>query len=73
MHSVLDNAGITIWKHVAGKLGIMTDRAVRTVVAPLIEELDVRTPSLRQIVANLSGGNQQKVSLVSGSRPASGS
>jgi ribose transport system ATP-binding protein len=64
MHSVLDNAGITIWKRVAGKLGLLTDRAVRTVVAPLIEKLDVRTPSLRQIVANLSGGNQQKVSLV---------
>jgi ribose transport system ATP-binding protein len=64
IHSVLDNAGITIWKRVAGKLGLLTDRAVRTVVAPLIEKLDVRTPSLRQIVANLSGGNQQKVSLV---------
>ena len=64
MHSVLDNAGITIWKRVAGKLGLLTDRAVRTVVTPLIEKLDVRTPSLRQIVANLSGGNQQKVSLV---------
>jgi ribose transport system ATP-binding protein len=64
MHSVLDNSGITIWKRVAGRLGFLTDRAVRSVVAPLIEKLDVRTPSLRQIVANLSGGNQQKVSLV---------
>jgi ABC-type sugar transport system ATPase subunit len=33
------------------------------VVAPLIEKLDVRTPSLRQVVANLSGG-KQRVSLV---------
>lgn len=64
MHSVLDNAGITIWKRVAGKLGFLTDRAIQVVVAPLIEQLDVRTPSLRQIVGNLSGGNQQKVSLV---------
>jgi ribose transport system ATP-binding protein len=64
MHSVLDNSGITIWKRVAGRLGLLTDRAVRSVVALLIEKLDVRTPSLRQIVANLSGGNQQKVSLV---------
>jgi ribose transport system ATP-binding protein len=53
MHSVLDNTGITIWKRVAGKLGLLTDRAVRTVVAPMIEKLDVRTPPLRQIVANL--------------------
>jgi ribose transport system ATP-binding protein len=53
MHSVLDNTGITIWKRVAGKLGLLTDRVVRTVVAPMIEKLDVRTPPLRQIVANL--------------------
>ncbi len=64
MHSVLDNAGITIWKRLAGRLGLLTDRAIGSAVSPLIEKLDVRTPSLRQIVANLSGGNQQKVSLV---------
>jgi len=64
MHSVLDNAGITIWTRLAGRFGFLTDRAVGSAVAPLIQKLDVRTPSLRQVVANLSGGNQQKVSLV---------
>ena len=60
-HSVLDNAGITIWKRLARRFGFLTDRAVGSAVAPLIQKLDVRTPSLRQVVANLSGGNQQKV------------
>jgi ribose transport system ATP-binding protein len=36
---------------------------VRRAVAPLVEKLAVRTPSLRQRVGNLSGGNQQKVSV----------
>ena len=63
MHSVLDNAGITIWKRLARRFGFLTDRAVGSAVAPLIRKLDVRTPSLRQVVANLSGGNQQKVSV----------
>ena len=64
MHSVLDNAGITVWRRVAGRLGLLTDKAVQAVVAPPIDKLDVRTPSLAQLVGNLSGGNQQKVSLV---------
>ncbi len=29
----------------------------------MVERLEVRTPSLGQIVGNLSGGNQQKVSI----------
>ena len=64
MHSVLDNAGITIWKRLARRFGLLTDRAIGSAIAPLMRKLDVRTPSLRQVVANLSGGNQQKVSLV---------
>ncbi len=64
MHSVLDNAGIAVWRRLAGRLGELTDRATQKVVAPLIGKLEVRTPSIRQTVGNLSGGNQQKVSLV---------
>ncbi|HET7715446.1 MAG TPA: ATP-binding cassette domain-containing protein, partial [Bauldia sp.] len=32
-------------------------------VAPFVSRLEVRTPSLSQAVGNLSGGNQQKVSI----------
>ena len=31
--------------------------------SPVIAELEVRTPSLAQFVGNLSGGNQQKISV----------
>jgi len=35
----------------------------RSLAQQEVEELDIKTPSLHQLVRNLSGGNQQKVSL----------
>lgn len=63
IHSVLDNAGITVWQQLQRALGVLTDRVVQRTVTPVIEKLEVRTPSLLQIMGNLSGGNQQKVSV----------
>ena len=62
-HSVLENAGITVWRKLASRLGILRDERVRERVAPIIAELEVRTPTLAQSVGNLSGGNQQKISV----------
>jgi ribose transport system ATP-binding protein len=62
-HTVLQNAGITTWRKLAGRLRLLGDRAVRAHVSPFIRKLEVRTPSLAQMVANLSGGNQQKISV----------
>ncbi|MDQ0394182.1 sugar ABC transporter ATP-binding protein [Labrys monachus] len=62
LHSVLDNAGITIWRKLA-RFGLLTDRKVRAAAEPHIRKLEVRTPSLQQTVGNLSGGNQQKISV----------
>jgi len=62
-HSVLENAGITVWRRLAGSVGLLADTSVRAAVLPFIERLEVKTPSLRQLVGNLSGGNQQKISL----------
>ncbi len=62
-HSVLENAGLAVWRKLAGRLGLLRDETVRAHVSPVIEKLEVRTPSLSQIVGNLSGGNQQKVSV----------
>ena len=63
IHSVLENAGITVWRRLKNVFGFLTDGEVESTVEPVLEKLEVRTPSLRQIVGNLSGGNQQKVSV----------
>jgi ribose transport system ATP-binding protein len=43
--------------------GFLRRRAERKAVTGLVDELEVRTPSLEQPVEFLSGGNQQKVSV----------
>jgi ribose transport system ATP-binding protein len=63
MHSVLDNAGITIWRRLARFGGFLMDRVIRNHTEPFVQKLEVRTPSLTQLVGNLSGGNQQKISV----------
>lgn len=44
-------------------VGLLRRGAERKAVAELVEELEIRTPSLEQPVEFLSGGNQQKVSV----------
>ncbi len=44
-------------------LGVLRRRQEGREVSRLVEELEIRTPSLEQPVEFLSGGNQQKVSL----------
>jgi ribose transport system ATP-binding protein len=43
--------------------GLLRRRAERRTVNDLVEQLEIRTPSLEQPVEFLSGGNQQKVSV----------
>ena len=63
MHSVLENVGMPIWQRLAGAASFLTRGKVRRHSEPFIRKLEVRTPSLDQRVGNLSGGNQQKVSV----------
>ena len=63
LHSVLANAGVPIWRKLAGLFGVLADGTVRQAVLPVLEKLEVKTPSLAQTVGNLSGGNQQKISV----------
>jgi L-arabinose transport system ATP-binding protein len=44
-------------------LGILRPRREAENAARFVEQLRIRTPSLRQLIVNLSGGNQQKVIL----------
>ncbi len=63
IHSVKENVAITIWQRIAGFLGLIPPGRETRAVQPFVERLEVRTPSLSQAVGNLSGGNQQKVSM----------
>jgi ribose transport system ATP-binding protein len=62
-HSVLTNVAMTVWDRLANMLGWIQPGAERSAVGPFVRRLQVKTPSLEQQVGNLSGGNQQKVSL----------
>ncbi len=63
LHSVLANGGITIWRKLANRLGFLRDRTVNAQVGPILRRLELKTPSIYQTIGNLSGGNQQKVSV----------
>ncbi|WP_326559840.1 sugar ABC transporter ATP-binding protein [Micromonospora sp. NBC_01796] len=56
------NIGVTIWRRIA-RAGLVTEPAERQVVAEYTERLGIRAASPRQLAGQLSGGNQQKVSL----------
>jgi ABC-type sugar transport system ATPase subunit len=43
------------------RLGFVRSSEANQVAGSFVKKLDVRTPGLRQLVRNLSGGNQQKV------------
>ncbi len=58
--AVVHNVVMLILKALA-RMGFLHNRDARATAAALVERLDIRTPSLDQIVRNLSGGNQQKV------------
>ena len=63
LHSVLANGGITIWRKLANRLGFLRDSTVHADVGPVLRRLELKTPSVYQTIGNLSGGNQQKVSV----------
>ena len=41
--------------------GLLQEAAERSATQELVDDLDIKTPSVDQLVGNLSGGNQQKV------------
>jgi ribose transport system ATP-binding protein len=60
--SVRDNSALTIFDlHTRG--GFIRWREIGRLVQGIVDSLGIRTPSLTQVVRNLSGGNQQKVVL----------
>ena len=63
LHSVVANGSITLWHRLGRLLGWISSGKDRAAVVPYVDMLQIKTPSLLQTVDNLSGGNQQKVSL----------
>lgn len=62
-HSIRSNIAMTVWSRIAKGFGLLTAAKERAIGEPLAHRLEIRTPDLEQLVGNLSGGNQQKVSL----------
>jgi ribose transport system ATP-binding protein len=62
-HSIRTNIAMAVWERIANRVGFLTNTAETRKANPLAQQLEIRTPSLEQLVGNLSGGNQQKVSL----------
>ena len=65
-HSVKNNITSTILKSIVGPLGFLNLKKEAEIAQTYRDELQIKTPSLKQLVRNLSGGNQQKVSLGKG-------
>lgn len=63
IHSVKRNIAITVWNRMARRLGLLDTNAESQTAKRYGEMLGIKTPSLDQTVVNLSGGNQQKVSV----------
>jgi len=62
-HTVKRNISISVLQRLANRLGILNLSQEREVAEAQVKALDIKTPSLDQLVMNLSGGNQQKVAL----------
>jgi ribose transport system ATP-binding protein len=59
---VARNMAVTVWRRLA-KAGLIPDKAERGLAADYVERLGIRISSPLQLAGQLSGGNQQKVSL----------
>ncbi|HEV7961860.1 MAG TPA: sugar ABC transporter ATP-binding protein [Actinoplanes sp.] len=59
---VARNIAVTVWRRLT-RAGLVSDRAERKLAETYVDRLGIRVSSVRQLAGQLSGGNQQKVSL----------
>ncbi|MDR2457908.1 MAG: ATP-binding cassette domain-containing protein, partial [Clostridiales Family XIII bacterium] len=57
------NISITVLRKISNVLTLINRKKEKTLVEKLKDQLKIKTPSIEQLVVNLSGGNQQKVAL----------
>ncbi|MBF9018023.1 MULTISPECIES: sugar ABC transporter ATP-binding protein [unclassified Oceanispirochaeta] len=60
--SIFDNSALTVLD-LYSVLGILKRTFISGKVKNMIKKIDIKTPTIRQLAKNLSGGNQQKVVL----------
>jgi ribose transport system ATP-binding protein len=61
--TVKSNITILLLKMIVSKIGLISNKKENELSAKYVKEFNIKTPSLDQLVMNLSGGNQQKVAL----------
>lgn len=59
--SVKDNVGVSVYKKNLLAKFILDHKKINKIVDDSIRMLNIKTPSMKQHISNLSGGNQQKV------------
>ncbi|MCR4739387.1 MAG: sugar ABC transporter ATP-binding protein [Lachnospiraceae bacterium] len=59
--SVKDNVGVSIYNKYLKARMVLDHKSINSVVDDSIKKLRIKTPSMKTLIANLSGGNQQKV------------
>lgn len=61
--SVKENISLSALKKLEGYLGKIIKKKEEEAVSAYVDQMSIATPSIHQLVKNLSGGNQQKVSI----------
>ena len=61
--SVATNISITVWHTITNFLRKISPRQEKKIVGAMIDKMSIKTPTPQMKVGNLSGGNQQKVSI----------
>ncbi len=59
--SIRENVGLAHMDTLANTFGVVKRKEERELTQKVIDNLQVKTPSMEQLAQNLSGGNQQKV------------
>lgn len=59
--SIKDNVGVSVYNKFLKAGFILNHKSIDTVVDDSIKKLSIKTPSMKEHISNLSGGNQQKV------------
>lgn len=58
--SVLENISISVWKRIVSRLGFIDRITENELVNDSIVKFHIKTPNSKKLIAELSGGNQQK-------------